>query len=64
MKTSRRPQLELPSRPSQARIGRGLRAVFDEVTASPLPDRLADLSEKLEAALARGELSCRRQPKT
>lgn len=48
-------------RPSQARIGCGLRAVFDEVTAGPLPDRLADLTAKLDAALARGELVLRRR---
>jgi hypothetical protein len=35
--------------------------LFDEVTASPLPDRLADLTEKLEAAFERGELSARRR---
>jgi hypothetical protein len=49
------------SKPSQARIGCGLRALFDEATVGPLPDRLADLTEKLDAALERGELSARRR---
>lgn len=49
------------ARPSQARIGCGLRAMFDEVTISPLPDRLADLTAKLDAALERGELLARRR---
>jgi hypothetical protein len=50
-----------PPRPSQARIGGGLRALFGEATVGPLPDRLADLTEKLDAALERGELSARRR---
>ena len=49
------------SRPSQARIGCGLRALFEGVTDSPLPDRLADLTAKLDAALERGELLARRR---
>ena len=61
MKLNGRIGSDLQSRPSQARIGCGLRALFDEVTLSPLPDRLADLTEKLEAALERGELSPRRR---
>jgi hypothetical protein len=34
--------------------------MFDEVTASPLPDRLAQLTEQLEEALEKGELSRKR----
>ena len=32
----------------QAHIGRKLRAVYDEVAAAPIPDRLVELLAKLE----------------
>ncbi len=54
-------QLQPTPMPGQAQIGCSLRALFGEVTVSPLPDQLADLTEKLEAALERGELLAHRR---
>jgi hypothetical protein len=59
MKPIRRAENMPPPRASQTELGRGLRAMFDDVAASPLPDRLAELSERLEQALENGELARR-----
>jgi hypothetical protein len=42
---SRRPVLD---QNIQAHIGRKLRAVYDEVAAAPVPDRIVELLAKLE----------------
>ena len=48
----------------QEQLGCELKVMFDSLTAGPLPDRLVQLAEALEAAFLRGELvapptSCR-----
>jgi hypothetical protein len=44
-KPGRRPALD-PN--IQAHIGRKLRAVYDEIAAAPVPDRIVELLAKLE----------------
>ncbi len=34
----------------------GLRVLFDEIAAEPMPDSLANLVDRLDGALERGEL--------
>jgi hypothetical protein len=43
--SARRPALD---HTIQAHIGRKLRAVYDEVAAAPVPDRIVELLSKLE----------------
>ncbi len=42
--------------PVQAQLGGELKAMFDSLTAGPLPDRLVQLDDALDEAFHRGEL--------
>jgi hypothetical protein len=42
---------------AQAQLGGELKAMFDSLTAGPLPDRLVQLADALDEAFHRGELS-------
>ena len=46
--------------PDDICLGATLKHFFDGVTAGPLPDRLMQLADELEAAFERGELGCSR----
>ncbi len=39
-------------------LGAKLKSYFDHMALGPVPDRLIDLTEALEAAFDRGELRC------
>ena len=41
------PEAGQPPLPMHEHIGRGLRALFDEVVAQPVPDRFRELLEEL-----------------
>ena len=38
-------------------LGRRLQSFFDGVTGGPLPERLTELADELDAAFERGEIS-------
>ena len=48
---------------AQARIGQDLKSMFDNLTAGPMPDRLAVLAMALEEAFERGEVRMEKGPR-